>query len=78
MTRDAAIDELIFIKEYFVTREESYEALNMAIKALEPKEIGYTECAAALIKMWMDDTLSDGEYGEIMYRLNKKLKKDQE
>ena len=37
----------------------------------EPKEIGYAECASAMLKMWMDNVLTDGEYNHIMDKLNK-------
>lgn len=37
----------------------------------EPKEIGYTECANAMLKMWIDNVLTDGEYNRIMDKLNK-------
>lgn len=33
-------------------------------------EISYQMCADALLKMWMDDVLSDGEYEQIMDKLN--------
>ena len=33
-------------------------------------EIGYFECGDALLKMWMDEVLTDGEYNRIMDRLN--------
>ena len=33
--------------------------------------IGYRQKADALLKMWMDDELTDGEYYKIMNRLNK-------
>ena len=33
--------------------------------------IGYGECASAMLKMWMDNVLTDGEYNHIMYKLNK-------
>ena len=33
--------------------------------------IGYQQKADALLKMWMDDELTDGEYYKIMDRLNK-------
>lgn len=60
------------------------EALNMAIKALElfgiseqlpsaqpeQHEIGYSECANAMLKMWIDNVLTDGEYNRIMDKLN--------
>ncbi len=38
----------------------------------EPHEIGYYECDNALLKMWMDDVLTDGEYYRIADKLNKK------
>lgn len=36
----------------------------------EEKEIGYAECACAMLKMWIDDVLTDAEYNRIMDRLN--------
>ena len=41
----------------------------------EPKAIGYRECANALLMMWMDNVLTDGEYGRIMDKLNTKWTK---
>lgn len=38
----------------------------------EPHEIGYDDCANALLKMWMDNVLTDGEYYRIADKLNKK------
>lgn len=35
-------------------------------------EITYRDCANALLKMWMDDVLTDSEYRKIMDRLNAK------
>ena len=37
----------------------------------EPQEIGYSQCANAMLKMWMDNVVTDGEYNRIMDRLNK-------
>ena len=37
----------------------------------EPQEIGYGRCANAMLKMWMDNVVTDGEYNRIMDRLNK-------
>lgn len=59
------------------------EALDMAIKVLEQqpsvrpeiKPIGYRECSDAMLKMWMDDVLTDGEYYRIMDKLNAKWSK---
>ena len=42
----------------------------------EPKEIGYGECANAMLKMWIDNVLTDGEYNRIMDKLNKHWGKD--
>ena len=41
--------------------------------ATEPNAwlIGYGECASAMLKMWMDNVLTDGEYNHIMDKLNK-------
>jgi len=38
----------------------------------EPHEIGYDDCANALLKMWMDNVLTDGDYYRIADKLNKK------
>ena len=38
----------------------------------EPHEIGYDECANALLKMWMDNVLSDWVYYRIIDKLNEK------
>lgn len=35
------------------------------------REIGYSQCADALLKMWMDDVLADREYNRITEKLNK-------
>ena len=44
--------------------------LNLPSAWPEVKEIGYAECANAMLKMWIDKVLTDGEYNRIMYRLN--------
>ena len=38
----------------------------------EYHEIGYRECADAVLKMWMDNVLTDGEYNRIIDKLNAK------
>lgn len=38
----------------------------------EIKPIGYRECSDAMLKMWMDNVLTDGEYNRIMDKLNAK------
>jgi CHASE3 domain sensor protein len=36
----------------------------------EQHEIGYSECANAMLKMWIDNVLTDREYNRIMDKLN--------
>ena len=36
----------------------------------EIKPIEYRECADAMLKMWMDKVVTDGEYNRIMDKLN--------
>ena len=36
----------------------------------EVKPIGYQDCANAMLKMWMDNVVTDGEYNRIMDKLN--------
>lgn len=36
----------------------------------EPKPISYMDCSDALLKMWIDNVLTDGEYNRIMDKLN--------
>lgn len=38
----------------------------------ELKPISYMECANAMLKMWIDNVLTDGEYNRIMDKLNSK------
>ena len=38
----------------------------------EPHEIGYDDCANALLKMWMDNVLTDWVYHRIADKLNEK------
>lgn len=41
------------------------------VVSTEPQEIGYNQCADAMLKMWIDNVVTDGEYNRIMDRLNK-------
>lgn len=38
----------------------------------EVEPISYMDCSDAMLKMWMDDVVTDGEYRRIMNKLNKK------
>ena len=41
----------------------------------EPHEIGYLDCSNALLKMWIDNVLTDGEYKRIADRLNNRAER---
>lgn len=36
----------------------------------EVKPIDYRDCANAMLKMWMENIVTDGEYNRIMDKLN--------
>ena len=36
----------------------------------EIKPIDYQDCANAMLRMWMDEVVTDGEYNRIMDKLN--------
>ncbi len=38
--------------------------------------ISYKDCANAMLKMWIDNVVTDGEYNRIMDRLNKQAKEE--
>lgn len=44
----------------------------------EIKPIGYQECANAMLKMWIDNVVTDGEYSRIMDKLNSYWRKNDE
>ena len=37
-------------------------------------EIKYSDCADALLKLWIENIITDGEYNRIMNKLNKAYK----
>lgn len=71
-----------------VIRENSFigfqetEALLDAVKGMpmaeDAKEISYADCSDAMLKMWMDKVLTDGEYNRIMEKLNEKEKQNEQ
>lgn len=69
--RKAAIDA---VAEAYDNDElfEGYEYRLEALPSAQPKEheIGYPECSCAMLKMWIDNVLTDGEYSRIMNKLN--------
>ena len=75
ISRQAAIDVLL---------QSPFEKVVNCISILEelpstesePRSISYLDCSNAMLKMWMDNVLTDGEYNRIMDKLNAKYAKD--
>lgn len=87
ISREQAIDALRKLREEDIEdygceipegfNQDHLDRATFAIKQLppiqpEPHEIGYDDCANALLKMWMDNVLTDGEYYRIAGKLNVK------
>ena len=78
VNRQAAIDALTKLQERTVASDGFRLGINAAVKELkkmpfaqlEPKEIGYWECSNALLKMWIDNVMTAGEYYRIADKLN--------
>lgn len=73
ISREQAIDAVMECYD----NDELFEAYEQKLNELptiqpEPQEIGYDDCANALLKMWMDNVLTDGEYYRIAGKLNYK------
>ena len=83
ISRQAAIDTLENTKTAISENGERYIAKQNAIMRIdalpsaqpEVKQISYTDCANAMLMMWMDKVLTDGEYNRIMDKLNEHEKK---
>jgi len=69
ISRQAAIDAL---SQYPFEKVVNCVSIIEELPSAQPevKEIGYAECANAMLKMWIDNVLTDGEYNRIMDRLN--------
>lgn len=48
-----------------------YRYYNIDPLSEQNAEIQYSDCADALLKLWMENIITDGEYNRIMDRLNK-------
>ena len=79
MTLNGAIMQLVELSEHPIMPVIFRPAIQKVIETIseleenhEPHEIGYDDCANALLKMWMDDVLTDGEYYRIANKLNVK------
>lgn len=81
ISRSAAIDEAEkWIKTYNSGRggQRERDAINHVISGIkklpsaqpEIKPIEYRDCANAMLRMWIDNVVTDGEYNRIMDKLN--------
>lgn len=72
ISEQAAIDLWDKYHPYIATKAMAYDRELRALPPAQPEqhEIGYSECANAMLKMWIDNVLTDGEYNRIMDKLN--------
>lgn len=77
ISRQAAIDAIrkIYDSVGILGEKWAVDKCQMAIKDLpsvqpEVKPIEYRDCANAMLRMWMDNVVTDGEYNRIMGKLN--------
>lgn len=61
-----------FVKSLSISRDDYKEIMEYIDDVPVPHEIRYDDCANALLKMWMDNVLTDGEYYRIADKLNEK------
>ena len=87
MTKHDAIKHLSYKIAYYKGIEQkkwadsvSIDALEIAVRAMaeDAKEISYADCSDALLKMWMDNVITDGEYNRIMEKLNEREKQNEQ
>lgn len=50
--------------------EYAIEQLPSVQLEIDPADIDYYYCSNAMLKMWIDNVLTDGEYNKIMDKLN--------
>ena len=74
ISRQAAIDTFYELWGTSLTR--TVDAIRQ-LPSVQPevKQISYTDCANAMLMMWMVKVLTDGEYNRIMNKLNEHEKK---
>jgi hypothetical protein len=86
--REKVIKGLEYCEEYFnccdkcpywnggthCAADLAHDALALLKEQEHVKPIEYKACADAMLKMWMENVLTDGEYNKIMDKLNKAYK----
>ncbi len=70
------VDSRYLGSERIIHESDAVEALSMLPSAQpEVRPIDYQDCANAMLKMWMDNVVTDGEYNRIMDKLNTHCRK---
>ena len=81
ISRQAAVEEIKELCEHYTpTKSTTHPHVDFVIEELqqlpsaqpEIKPISYTDCSNAMLMMWMDNVITDGEYNRIMDKLNAK------
>gem|GEM_PF-3385243 len=76
ISRQAAIDALDEIEsevaDGYGYQYEKWRKYFCELPSAQPeiKPIEYRDCANAMLRMWMDNVVTDGEYNRIMDKLN--------
>lgn len=70
--RQDAIDAVCKDCEYYYNENVIQCLKDLPSAQPEIKPISYRDCANAMMKMWMDNVLTGGEYRRIMDKLNEK------
>lgn len=76
ISRKAALDVLKALEEPAPTAQhvsaifDCEDAIKNLPSAQSKTEISYIDCSNAMLKMWIDNVLTDGEYNRIMDKLN--------
>lgn len=73
ISRQAAIDEIKSLYEWheIVTEDRAIDHFKR-LPSAEPEiiPISYRDCVNAMLRMWIDNVVTDGEYDRIMNKLN--------
>lgn len=72
ISRQEAIDIVVFECGEWIglAKEISKQLKQLPSAKPEIKPIEYRDCTNAMLRMWMDNVVTDGEYNRIMDKLN--------
>lgn len=77
ISRQAVLDYICRILNQGTGKKKSFEFIQKYVEKLPPvtpekTTITYKDCSEAMLKMWIDNVLTDGQYNKIMDKLNAK------